>query len=386
MEISMNSRNEVVRSKQKVFMKAGKKKKSQIISDVMNVTGWTRGHTARRLRGPPASDDGRKGRRGRKPKYTIEHKKLLRKIWQLMDYACSKRLEMGMHDLLEALTANDRLTLDYKFRKEMERMSHGTIDRLLRYDRKTLLEHGRSTTKPGSLLKHQIPVRRGNEWDEGRVGFLEIDLVAHCGDSTHGEYVSTLDATDIKSGWTECRAVINKAQIHTIKAMKDIHELLPFTLFGIDSDNGSEFINSHFLRYCQQEDLVFTRTRPYTSNDNCHVEQKNWSVVRQTIGYARFEGQVAVDILNEIYDNLRQLNNFFMPSSKLISKTRDVSKISKTHDKPLTPYRRLLASQDLSESEKHSLNETFRSLDPWSLRQRIDELTRKLETFVVPYG
>jgi len=201
MEISMKSRNEIVRSKQKVYLKASKKKKSQIISDVVNVTGWTRGHTARRLRGPTVSDARRKGR-GRKAKYTMEHKKLLRTIWGLMDYACSKRLAMGMYDMLEALTANGHLTLDFQFRKAMERMSHGTIDRLLSNDRKILIGHGRSTTKPGSLLKHQIPVRRGNDWDDSSVGFLEIDLVAHCGDNTHGEYVSTLDATDIKSGWT----------------------------------------------------------------------------------------------------------------------------------------------------------------------------------------
>lgn len=385
MEISMTSRNEVVRSKQKAYLKVSKKKKSQIITDVVSVTGWTRGHTARRLRGSTASDGIRKGR-GRKPKYSIEHKKLLRTIWQLMDYACSKRLEMGMHDMLEALIANGHLTLNSQLRHEMERMSHGTIDRLLHHDRKILIGHGRSTTKPGSLLKHQISIRRGNDWDENKVGFLEIDLVAHCGDNTHGEYVSTLDATDIKSGWTECRAVINKAQVHTFNAMKAIRELLPFMLLGIDSDNGSEFINSHFFHYCRQEDLVFTRTRPYTSNDNCHVEQKNWSVVRQTIGYARFEGQTAVAILNAIYDNLRLLNNFFMPSTKLVSKTRDGSKISKIHDKPLTPYRRLLVSGDLSESEKCALNETFRNLDPLLLRQRIDALIRKLETFVVPYG
>jgi len=381
----MTSRNEVVKSKQKGYLKSSKKVKSQIISDVVNVTGWTRGHTARRLRGPTAPAAVSKGR-GRKPKYSIEHKKLLRSIWQLMDYACSKRLEMGMHDLLEALTVNGHLALEFQFRKEMERMSHGTIDRLLYHDRKILTGHGRSTTKPGSLLKHQIPIRRGNDWDDNRVGFLEIDLVAHCGDNTHGDYVSTLDATDIKSGWTECRAVINKAQVHTFDAMMNIRERLPFYLLGIDSDNGSEFINAHFFRYCQQEDLVFTRTRPYNSNDNCHVEQKNWSVVRQTIGYARFEGQAAVDILNEIYDNIGRLNNFFMPSSKLVSKTRDGSKISKTHDKPLTPYRRLLASEDLSDGEKYALNETFRNLDPLLLRQRIDDLIRKLKTYVIPYG
>lgn len=264
-------------------------------------------------------------------------------------------------------------------------MSHGTIDRLLHYDRQATVFRGRSTTKPGSLLKHQIPIRRGTEWDDNKIGFLEIDLVAHCGDSSRGDFVSTLDATDISSGWTECHAVLNKAQIHTFNAMKAIREQLPFPLLGIDSDNGSEFINAHFFRYCQQEDLIFTRGRPNTSNDGCHVEQKNWSVIRQTVGYARLEGSAAVEVLNQIYANLRLINNFFMPSAKLVSKTRDGSKISKVHDKPLTPYRRLLLSNVLSNQQRQALKDTFHQLDPLILRQNIQKLTRQLETIVVPY-
>jgi hypothetical protein len=384
MEISMASRTEIVRSKRKAYQRVRKKEKIQIITDVMNVTGWSRDHTARCLRGSDKPKAMRKGR-GRKPKYGMEHKRVLVMVWPLLDYACSKRLKTGMHDLLEALVAHGHLNVEPKIRKEVEHMSHGTIDRMLRHDREAVVYRGRSTTKPGSLLKHQIPIRRGTEWDDNKIGFMEIDLVAHCGDSARGDFVSTLDATDISSGWTECCAVLNKAQIHTFNAMKAIRARLPFPLLGIDSDNGSEFINFHFFRYCQQEDLVFTRGRPNTSNDSCHVEQKNWSVVRQTVGYARLEGPGAVDILNQIYASLRLINNFFMPSAKLVSKTRDGSRISKVHDKPLTPYRRLLSSNVISSEQRQALKDTFHQLDPVALRQNILRLTRQLEAFVVPY-
>lgn len=384
MKISMASRKEIVRSKQKVYQRSNRKDKCQIITDIVNVTGWTRDHAARVLRGPTATGEVRKGR-GRKPQYGMPHKKILRMVWLLMDYACSRRLQAGIPVMLEKLVAHGHLTIDNKTQKEMQQMSHGTIDRLLIHDRKAFLGRGRSTTKPGSLLKHQIPIRRGNEWNDNRAGFLEIDLVSHCGDSTRGDYVLTLDATDIKSGWTECRAVVNKAQIHTFQALVTLRQRLPFPLLGIDSDNGSEFINHHFVRYCQQEDLILTRGRPYHSNDNCHVEQKNWSVVRQAIGYARFEGQGAVDILNIIYDDLRLFHNFFMPSAKLVSKTREGSRVSKVHDRPSTPYERLLICDDLSDEEKQSLKDTFRSLDPFMLRQNIDKLTRQLQSFAVSY-
>jgi hypothetical protein len=384
MGISMNSKKEIIHSKQRKYQKADKKGKMQIITAVVSITGWTRDHTARCLRGSKEPQAIRRGR-GRKPKYGMPHKNVLRDVWHLMDFACSRRLQAGMKDILEALAANDHLSLDATFKREMEQMSHGTMDRLLRHDRESLVGHGRSTTKPGSLLKYQIPIRRGSDWNDSRVGFLEIDLVAHCGSSTRGEFVLTLDATDIKSGWTECRAVINRAQIHTFHAMKVIRERLPFSLLGIDSDNGTEFINDHFLHYCRLEDLVFTRGRPNTSNDSCHIEQKNWSVVRQTIGYSRFEGQQAVTLLNEMYEHLRLLNNFFMPSAKLLSKTRDGSRISKIHDKPLTPYRRLIASPDLSAEEKTILKDTFRQLDPLFLRQQIQQLSRQLQSLAVPY-
>lgn len=175
---------------------------------------------------------------------------------------------------------------------------------------------GRATTKPGSLLKSKIPVRRGTEWDDASLGFVEVDTVAHCGPSGKGEFCYTPDATDVSSGWTELVAVRNKAETHMLEAMKSIRGRLPFALKGIDSDNGSGFINWHFMRYCEAEDLVFTRSRPYAKNDGCFVEEKNWSVARRVVGYGRYEGQAACDLLNEIYERQRILTNYFMPSAK----------------------------------------------------------------------
>jgi hypothetical protein len=228
-----------------------------------------------------------------------------------------------------------------------------------------------STTKPGTLLKKNIPLRMGDEWDDAVPGFVEIDLVAHCGESTAGEYVNTLDVTDICTGWTETRAVINKAERHVHAALIVIGNQQPFTYKGIDSDNGSEFINHHLFRWCKKENIVFTRSRPYKKNDNCHVEQKNWHVVRRNIGYGRYEGQEAVDALNAYYANLRLYSNFFIPQTKLISKERINGRIRKKYDIPQTPYRRCLDSEDISEEVKKALQETHATLNPAALQKNM---------------
>ena len=259
------------------------------------------------------------------------------------------------------------------------------MDPLLRIDRRRLQGLGRSITKPGSLLKSQIPIRRGSEWDENQVGFVEMDLVAHCGESTAGEFLCSLNVTDIQSGWTECRAIRNKARIHTFNAFVDIRNSLPFPLLGIDSDDGSEFINGHMKAYCDKENLVFTRSRPYTSNDGCHIEQKNWSVIRRTIGYARFEDPKALLLFNRIYASLSLLNNFFAPCAKLLSKTRHASYISRVHDRPKTPFRRLLDDPCVDAAIKLHLCEVFASLDVFALRSQIRDDVRLLSAFAVSY-
>ena len=349
-----------------------------MLDELTALTGWSRSYAARALRREPKKRRGVPETRGRKKTYTSEVMIPLRRVWASLDYACGKRVAAGMDDVLDALLRTDGLSCQPHVIDMLRSMSGATIDRILAPDRAKTDLRGRATTKPGTLLKSQIQIRTGTEWNDAVPGFIEIDLVAHCGDSARGEYCNTLDATDIATGWTETRAVKNKAQVHVFAALQDIVAHLPFALLGIDSDNGSEFINNELLRYCTQHDVTFTRSRAYRKNDGCHVEQKNWSVVRQNVGYARFDTPQELAVLTEIHTLVRLHTNFFMPSTKLISKSRDGSRVTKRYDKPMTPYRRVLARDDVEEQAKAALTAQFETLDPADLRRRIGKLQDKL--------
>jgi len=382
----MATKRQIISKQKAKYLKSSKKEKSKILNALSETTGLTRGHLVRVLSKKYEYEDKKiKSGRGRKPVYKIAHKRLLVEVWELLNYPSSRRLEASMPAVLDNLERAGHQILDTGFKREMLMLSHGTMDRMLKHDRKTINPFGLSTTKPGSLLKNQIPVRRGTDWDDHRPGFVEIDLVAHCGSSTFGEYINTLDCTDVASGWTECYAVKNKARIHTLNAMKEIQKRLFFPLLGIDSDNGSEFINDHFLNYCKDNDLCFTRSRPNHSNDSCFVEQKNWSVVRQSVGYERYEGQDTVDLLNEFYELLRLFNNFFLPSQKLISKERQGSKTRKKHDNAATPYSRLMLDPNVDKLDKKNLESTFLSLDLQQIREDMDKLLVKIKALGLGY-
>ena len=373
----MPEKKAITREMRRRYRKASKTEKAAMLDELVALTGWTRSYASRALRREPKKDRGPETR-GRKKTYTSEVMLPLRKIWAILDFACGKRVAAGMGDVLDALLRSGRLTCKERVIEMLRAMSPATIDRILAPDRARTSLRGRSTTKPGTLLKSQIQIRTGTEWDDARTGFIEIDLVAHCGDSTKGEYCNTLDATDIATGWTETRAVRNKAQVHVFAALQNIVAHLPFPLLGIDSDNGSEFINDQLYRYCAEHDVTFTRSRAYRKNDGCHVEQKNWSVVRQNVGYARFDTPGELEVLSAIHALVRLHTNFFMPSTKLISKTRDGSKVTKRYDKPATPYRRVLARDDVGQEAKDALTEQFETLDPADLRRRIGKLQDEL--------
>lgn len=375
----MSEKKAVTREMRRRYKKASKSERGRMLDELTALTGWTRSYAGRALRTEHKKRSGPETR-GCKKTYTKEVLIPLHKVWASLDYACGKRVAAGMEDTLSALLRSDELACDAKTAALLFSMSAATIDRLLAPDRAKTQLKGRATTKPGTLLKSQIPVRTGTEWNEERPGFLEIDLVAHCGDSTRGEYCNTLDATDIATGWTETRAVRNKAQVHVFAAIKDIRASLPFPLLGIDSDNGAEFINDELFRYCKEEDITFTRSRPYKKNDGCHVEQKNWSVVRQNVGYGRFDTPEELEVLNRIHVLVRLHTNFFMPSAKLISKTRNGSKVTKRYDAHQTPYRRVLASEHVPDEVKEALTEQFLSLNPADLMRRIGKLQKKLYT------
>jgi IS30 family transposase len=217
----------------------------------------------------------------------------LKQIWVIMDCICGKRLRPMIKEMLAILQKHKELKVIGETKKKLLRISASTIDRILKPERKKYELKGRSLTKPGTLLKHQIPIRTFSEWDEQRPGFVEIDLVGHEGGNPRGDFIQTLNVTDVCTGWTEMQAVKNKAQIWVFEALKDIRKRLPFDLLGIDSDNGSEFINHHLVRFCRDEKITFTRARSYRKNDNCFVEQKNYTIVRRYVGYARYDTEAA---------------------------------------------------------------------------------------------
>lgn len=386
MDLTMATKRQIIERQKNPYRRAGKKEKSRILQALVTTTGLSRDHISCVLRDQYQYQQGPvKPGRGRKAVYGMAHKELLKRAWILLHFPSSRRLEAALPDVIENLEQHGHLRLEATFKQQMLSMSHGTMDRLLKHNRKQLNPFGRATTKPGSLLKNQIPIRRGTDWDDSVPGFLEIDLVAHCGSEPRGEYLFTLNATDVKTGWTECWAVRNKARIHTLEAMKSIEKRLPFPLRGIDSDNGSEFINQHFLNYCKDKKICFTRSRPNHSNDGCYVEQKNWSVVRKMIGYGRLEGQGAVDTLNHYYELLSVLNNFFLPSQKLIQRVRDGSRVIRKHDLAITPYRRLLVEDILCPQQKEELHQFFQALDLLSIQKEMGELLAQIQSLSLGY-
>lgn len=365
------------------YQKARKKEKGNILDQFINATQYNRSYAAYVLRShgkklwlntqvAVIGDAKKRVFRKKLRIYDDTVAAALRKVWQIMDYICGKRLAPMLKEVIPRLIRFHEIKIEQTVQEKLMRISPATIDRLLAPDRKKLTLKGRRLTKPGTLLKNQIPIRTFAEWEDKKPGFVEIDLVGHDGGNAGGEFVQTLNVTDVCTGWTESQAVKNKAQRWVFEALKDIRERLPFPLLGIDSDNGAEFINDQLLRHCQAERITFTRTRSYRKNDNCFVEQKNYSVVRRAVGYSRY------DTPEEIYKELRLFTNFFQPSVKLIEKTRIGSKVTKKHDKPLTPYRRVLAFSDISEADKKKLRVLYQKLNPAELNRRIIRLQQKL--------
>jgi hypothetical protein len=377
--LSMAERRAITREMAKRYAKAPKKQRGRMLDELCALAGYNRSYAARLLRAkargaPPA----RKRRRGRRPTYDRELVVPLTKIWAVLGGICGKRVAAAMAGTLEALERHGELSLTAEQRAQLLAMSARTIDRLLTDRRRRLRLKGRAMTKPGTLLRSQIPVRTFADWDEAVPGFLEIDLVAHEGGNPRGEFAYSLCATDVASGWTEPRVVRNRARCWTLEALKDVRAALPFPLLGIDSDNGSEFINAHLATFCAEQKISFTRSRPNEKNDSCYIEQKNWCVIRREVGYGRYDTQAERDLIAVIYADLRLYVNFFLPSMKLITKERRGACIYKRYDDPATPYQRLLALKVLSEEKQEELNKLYLTLNPAELRRSLTDSERKL--------
>jgi len=352
------------------YLGASKKEKSRILDEFVGVVGCHR-KSAVRLLGHKGL--ARQAKSGRGRVYKGEVVDVLRMAWETTDHLCSKRLQPFLPELVPVLRQYGKRHISPEVAAQLSRMSPSTIDRLLGPWRRSASRHRFSLTKPGTLLKNAIPVKTYAEWDDARPGFLEVDLVHHCGASEEGFYLTTLSAVDVATGWSECMAVWGKGQERVGGAIHHMRERLPIPLLGLDSDNGSEFINHHLLAYCQRYQITFTRSRSYKKNDSCYVEQKNWSIVRRIIGYERYSSKAALDTMNRIYSILRLYVNFFQPTMKLAGKSRHGSKVHKVYAPAQTPYRRLLASGVLPEEKRRQLTAIYAGLNPILLRQQLDD-------------
>jgi hypothetical protein len=389
MRLTMKQRQVVTVVTVERYRKGRKKVKQQILDEFCETTGYSRGYARFVLRNHGrqvwlagkrriVGDVHQRQQRLRPRVYDDDVVRVLVKLWELLNYLCGKRLVAIMPELIDKLEQFGELRLAAVTKEKLLRISAASVDRLLKAERRKHQLRARSHTKPGTLLKHQIPIRTFAEWDEQQPGFAEIDLVAHDGGLALGDFCQTLDLTDVCTGWTETEAVPNKAQVWVFEALQTIRARLPFALRGVDSDNGSEFVNNELLRYCQQEHITFTRARPYRKNDNCYVEQKNYSVVRQTVGYQRFDTTAELLLLKQLYLTLRLYTNFFQPTMKLKSKERSGSQVKKTYESPQTPYRRVLASPDVADKDKAKLKRQYKLLNPAALKRELDSLRKKL--------
>ena len=392
MGLEMKVRRAILKEMAHMYQASRKKMKSRILDEFVAVTGYNRGYASFLLRWSGrklvlATKDGpvvivvgeaKKIKRVRAKIYDEEFKKVLVWLWKLMDYSCSKRLQAALKWLIPKLEEQRELRVKKAIKEKLLKVSASTVDRLLRDERKKYELKPRARSKPGTLLKHQVKIRTFSGWDEGRPGFLEIDLVSHDGGQAQGDFCYSLNACDVASGWTETEAVRNRAQVWTFQALERIKERLPFKLLGIDSDNDGAFINAHLIRYCQENKLTFTRSRPYKKNDNCYVEQKNYSLVRRLVGYSRYDTEQELKLLNELYAVARLYYNFFQVVMKLRSKERQGSRVKKRYDEPRTPYQRLLESPYVTEEEKARLMKIYSGLNVVKLKAELERVQMRL--------
>jgi len=351
----------------------GREFRSKILDEFCRVCGYARKYAIRLLGRDP---HWRRRRKGPKPRYGPAVVLVLKRIWLASDQLCSKRLKAALRTWLPYYERRYGL-LKQKLRRQVLAVSPATIDRLLRPVRARCARRGLCGTRPGSLLTHLVPICTDHS-QASAPGFLEADTVAHCGSSLAGDFVWSLTFTDIFSQWTENRAVWNKGATKVVEQVRQIEKHLPFAILGFDVDNGSEFLNHHLWRYWahRPHPIRFSRSRPYKKNDQAHVEQKNWTHVRQLLGYQRIERRDLLPLINDLYRTWSLYHNYFCPNFKLLKKTRHGSRIRKTYRRPKTPYAVLLRSPHLAKEQKDRLRQTFENLDPFALK---DELESKLK-------
>ncbi|MDO9066796.1 MAG: transposase family protein, partial [Chloroflexota bacterium] len=372
--MTLMNRRGLIRAVSARYALAGRQLKTKILDEFTANTGYGRKYAIAVLRKPPVAT-APKARRRRRHTYPSSLIEVLVLAWRTCECICSKRFKPFLPEMARQLEAFGHVRLTDEERALLARMSTSTIDRLLKPFRDAARPRGKSTTRPGPGLRRFIPVCTFAERSPTHPGTLEIDLVAHCGEKTAGDYVVTLNTVDLATFWSECIVPANRGQHAVLAAIQKIRARLPFPLRAIDSDNDSSFINHMLLRYCQQEKIGFTRSRPYKKNDQAHVEERNRYVVRQVVGYDRYEND-AVPALNALWERYRLFTNFYQPVMKLTSKTRIDGHLKKAYDEAATPYQRVLASPEVLPENKATLTALYATLDPVALRLQIEKLQR----------
>lgn len=369
--MSMRSRQEVVERLVRRYGRAGPGYRRRLISELCSVCGYERKYAIKVLNGRRPGPRGRR-RGGGQRRYGEAEKRVIVAIWKLGDYPCGKRLVAMLPLWLPAYEAQAG-ALPAVVRTRVQQASPATLDRLLATDR-TRLPKRPGGTKPGGLLRSQIPIRC-ESWDVDRPGYLEADTVDHGGDSAAGDFMRSITYTDIYSGWIEQAAIWNKSGEQVLRRTQEVEAELPFAILGFDSDNGGEFLNHALVRFFGQRahPVAFTRSRPYRKNDNAHVEQKNWSKVRQLLAYARFDQEPLVALVHDLYrQEWRLLQNFFQPTLKLLRKERRGARVIKHYGPAQTPAQRLLDWTGLSKDKRAWINRLQRELNPITLRTAVD--------------
>jgi hypothetical protein len=375
--VQQASRHDLARALAPRYAHASRREKGQILDEFCALSGYTRKHALVLLSDPPA-EQRVFNRRGRPPSYGPAEVALLRVCWAALDGVCSKRLAPFLPELLERLRYWHALHhVSAETIQRVARMSPSTIDRALAASRDGLPKRGLSTTRPGTLLKHQVAIKTFADWTETVPGFVEVDLVAHCGWTGAGPFLYTLTLVDVATGWVSCAGLRDKRAQTVLAALRRVQEGLPFKILGLDSDSGSEFLNSTLLDYCTDQHITFTRGRPYRKNDGCFVEQKNWAVVRRLVGYQRLEAP-ALAALERVHELARDYVNFLHPVRRLTEKVRRGARVTRHYDTAQTPYRRLVASSTLTKKAARQLAIRSKKLDPLHLKLELESAQRTL--------
>ena len=394
MGLTMQEKKKLTVETAKKYCTARKKKKGMILDVFISQTGYNRKYAIYVL-GKTAEvrivnyNDCQKKRVCLKKQKSVKKRvyksvygedvvQVLEKIWMTFDFKCAQLLVPFIRTNLDYLASKDYFGITPEIKLKLAKISSATVDRKLRPIREKTKLRGISTTRYTSNLNSLIPIRVFFDMNERKPGYFCGDTVAHCGENNSGQFIITFTTTDIGSGWTELRALLNKAQRWIKDSLDDLKISVPFPILGFHSDNGDEFKNYTVYEWCKNHEIKFTRTRPYKKNDNCFAEQKNFTEVRALVGYGRYEGEETLAVMNELYKNWCLLINYFYPCLRLKSKDRVNAKVIKRYEEAKTPYQRLLESPDISEDIKQSLREKKQSLDLLELKKNVDILQEQL--------